>query len=63
MANNFLQMMMQNPEGLQLIDSNGVLSTGMLNPATNVLTMRDGTQVNQVNPGVIKRLIMKAKQL
>ncbi len=48
-------MMMQNPEGLQLIDSNGVLSTGMLNPATNVLTMRDGTQVNQVNPGVIKK--------
>ena len=55
MATNFMELMMQNPDGMQVINDQGILSMAMPDPATGGLVFKDGKQVNQVNPGAVMK--------
>lgn len=44
---------MQNPSGMRLIDTDGILSIGNVEPNTGTIQMQGGNKVNMVNPSAV----------
>ena len=50
---SILQQLMQNPKGMRLIDDQGILSVGTIEPNTGTIQLSDGKKVNMVNPSAV----------
>ena len=59
---SILQQLMQNPQGMRLIDDQGVLSVGTIEPNTGTIQLSDGKKVNMVNPSAVQLKVEKVDQ-
>ena len=50
---SILQQLMQNPRGMRLIDNDGMLSVGNIEPNSGAIQLSGGKKVNMVNPSAV----------
>ena len=50
---SILQQLMQNPKGMRLIDTDGMLSIGTIEPNSGAIQMQGGKKVNMVSPSAV----------